>query len=148
VLSLREDEIAADLMSVNTRQVKVLAFVLSSFFAGVAGGLFAHVLQFISPVVFNILKSTDILIMVYLGGIGSIAGSIIGASIFTILLELLRPLGYYRMVLMPLLLIFLMLYRPLGIMGLREFRWFIPGYELIAAKLWRKKKEASDAATS
>lgn len=157
VLSIREDEIASDLMSVNTRQVKLLAFVISSFFAGVAGALFAHVLQFISPRVFDIIKSTDILIMVYLGGIGSLAGSIIGATVYTVLLEVLRPLGYYRMVLMPLLLIFLMLYRPRGIMGLREFRWFIPGYEYFATKLWRLKhpveggaqqKEVSDASAS
>lgn len=148
VLSIREDEIASDLMSVNTRQVKLLAFVVSSFFAGVAGALFAHLLQFISPKVFDILKSTDVLIMVYLGGIGSIAGSILGAGIYTVLLEVLRPLGYYRMILMPLLLIFLMLYRPRGIMGLREFRWFIPGYEFVAQKLWRQKKEAGDAPAS
>ncbi len=97
VLSIREDEIASDLMSVNTRQVKLLAFVLSSFFAGVAGALFAHVLQFISPRVFDIVKSTDILIMVYLGGIGSIAGSILGATVFTVLLEVLRESwGYSR----------------------------------------------------
>ena len=69
VLSIREDEIASDLMSVNTRQVKIIAFVVSSFFAGIAGGLFAHALQFINPRMFDILKSTDILIMVYLGGI-------------------------------------------------------------------------------
>lgn len=148
VLSLREDEIASDLMSVNSRQVKLLAFVLSSFFAGIAGALFAHVLQFISPKVFDILKSTDVLIMVYLGGIGSIAGSILGATIYTVLLEVLRPLQVWRFVLMPLMLVFLMLYRPRGIMGMREFRWFIPGYELIAKKLWRQKKEASDVTAS
>ncbi len=148
ILSIREDEIACDLMSVNTRQVKVTAFIVSSFFAGVAGALFAHVLQFISPRVFDILKSTDILIMVYLGGIGSIAGSILGASIMTILLEVLRPLGMWRMVLMPLVLVLLMIFRPRGIMGLREFRWFIPGYELVASKVWRKKKEADDVASS
>jgi branched-chain amino acid transport system permease protein len=148
VFSIREDEIASELMSVNTRQVKLLTFMISSFFAGVAGALFAHLLQFISPRVFDILKSTDILMMVYLGGIGSIAGSILGGTIFTVLLEVLRPLGYYRFVLMPLLLIFLMLYRPRGIMGLREFRWFIPGYELLASKLWREKKEVSDAPAS
>jgi branched-chain amino acid transport system permease protein len=146
VLSIREDEIASDLMSVNTRQVKMLAFTISSFFAGVAGALFAHVLQFISPKVFDIIKSTDILIMVYLGGIGSIAGSIIGATIFTILLEVLRPLGMWRMVLMPLVLVILMIYRPRGIMGLREFRWFIPGFDLLASKIWREKKEVEDAA--
>jgi len=80
VLSIREDEIASDLMSVNTRQVKIIAFVVSSFFAGIAGGLFAHALQFINPRMFDIIKSTDILIMVYLGGIASIAGSIVGAN--------------------------------------------------------------------
>ncbi len=140
VLSLREDEIASDLMSVNTKQVKLLSFIISSFFAGVAGALFAHILQFISPRVFDIVKSTDILIMMYLGGIGSIAGSITGAVIFTVLLEALRPLGMWRMVLMPLVLVFLMIYRPLGIMGMRELRWFVPGYELVASKLWRKNK--------
>ena len=148
VLSIREDEIASDLMSVNTKQVKLLAFTISSFFAGVAGALFAHLLQFISPRVFDIIKSTDILIMVYLGGIGSIAGSILGATIYTVLLEVLRFLGQWRMVLMPLVLILLMIYRPRGIMGLREFRWLIPGLDLlgVGGKRRRNKKEASDAA--
>lgn len=149
VLSIREDEIASDLMSVNTRTVKLQAFVLSSFFAGVAGALFAHVLQFISPRVFDIVKSTDILIMVYLGGIGSIAGSIVGATVYTVLLEILRPLQVWRFVLMPLVLVLLMIYRPRGIMGLREFRWFIPSRDLFARKNWhanRAKKEVSDAA--
>jgi branched-chain amino acid transport system permease protein len=146
VLSIREDEIASDLMSVNTRQVKIIAFVVSSFFAGIAGGLFAHALQFINPRMFDILKSTDILIMVYLGGIASIGGSIIGAVIYTILLEVLRPLGVWRMVLMPLMLVLLMIYRPRGIMGLKEIRLFMPFRDLVTEKLWRqKKKEASDA---
>jgi branched-chain amino acid transport system permease protein len=146
VLSIREDEIASDLMSVNTRQVKIIAFVVSSFFAGIAGGLFAHTLQFINPRMFDILKSTDILIMVYLGGIASISGSILGAVIYTILLEILRPLGIWRMVLMPLMLVLLMIYRPRGIMGMKESRLFTPLRDLVTEKLWRqKKKEASDA---
>ncbi|MHB8137315.1 MAG: branched-chain amino acid ABC transporter permease [Smithellaceae bacterium] len=146
VLSIREDEIASDLMSVNTRQVKIIAFVVSSFFAGIAGGLFAHALQFINPRMFDILKSTDILIMVYLGGIASISGSIIGAVIYTILLEILRPLGIWRMVLMPLMLVLLMIYRPRGIMGMKEARLFEPLRDLVTEKLWRqKKKEAPDA---
>ncbi len=148
VLSIREDEIASDLMSVNTRQVKVLVFLVSSFFAGIGGALFGHLLQFISPRVFDIIKSTDFLIMVYLGGIGSIAGSVLGATIYTVLLELLRPLQVWRFVLMPLMLVFLMLYRPRGIMGLRELRWFIPGYELLATRRVRKDKEVADAAPS
>jgi branched-chain amino acid transport system permease protein len=151
VLAIREDEIASDLMSVNTRQVKFFAFMLSSFCAGIAGALFAHLLQFISPRVFDIAKSTEILIMVYLGGIASIGGSILGAAVFTVLLELLRPstmasllswlpsavfnplnehfishLGVWRMVIMPLALILVMLYWPRGIMGLSEFRGFVP----------------------
>ena len=139
-LSIREDETASGLVSVNTRQVKVLTFVFSAFLTGMAGGLFAHVLQFINPRSFDILKSTQILVMVYLGGIGSLGGSILGATIFTVVLEGLRTvlqqldaafplLGLsqeWRQVIAPLLLILLMLYRPRGIMGLREFRFLTP----------------------
>jgi len=148
VLSIREDEIASSLMGVNTRQVKIIAFVVSSFFAGIAGGLFAHALQFINPRMFDILKSTDILIMVYLGGIASLAGSIIGAVIYTILLEVLRPLGIWRMVLMPLLLVLLMIYRPRGIMGLREAKMFVPLRDLLLVKILRQKKKEADNASA
>jgi branched-chain amino acid transport system permease protein len=134
-------------MSVNTRQVKIIVFVVSSFFAGIAGGLFAHALQFINPRMFDILKSTDVLIMVYLGGIASLSGSILGAVIFTLLLEILRPLGVWRMVLLPLMLVLLMIYRPRGIMGMREARLFKPLRDLTTEKLWRRKKqEDPDAA--
>jgi branched-chain amino acid transport system permease protein len=124
--AIRDDELAGTLGTVRTRRVKVIAFVVSSCFAGVAGGLYAHVLQFINPRMFDIVKSTDILVMVYLGGTASLGGSIIGAGVFTILMEVLRPLGVWRMVLMPLLLVLLMLFRPRGIMGYHEFRWFVP----------------------
>ena len=151
MLAVREDEIAAELMGVDTRRAKFLAFTLSAFFSGIAGGLFAHVLQFISPRVFDIIKSTDVLIMVYLGGIASITGSVIGATIYTVLLEALRPsavlwafgwlpasildplnehviqhLNVWRMVIMPLALVLVMIYWPRGLMGLRELRWLIP----------------------
>ena len=151
VLAIRDDEIASELMSVDTRRVKVLAFMLSAFCAGIAGALFAHLLQFISPRVFDIVKTTEILIMVYLGGIASIGGSILGAVLYTVLLELLRPstvagllawlpvvvfdplnhyfirhLGVLRMIIMPLTLVLVMLFWPRGILGLREFRGFIP----------------------
>jgi len=151
VLAVREDETAAELMGVDTRRVKFLAFTVSAFFTGVAGGLFAHLLQFISPRVFDIIKTTDILIMVYLGGIASLAGSVIGATLYTVLLEALRPsavaaalgwlpdavlgpltehvishLNVWRMVIMPLALVLVMIYRPRGIMGLRELGWLVP----------------------
>ncbi len=129
VLAVREDEIAADLTGVNTRNVKMLAFVVSSFFAGIAGGLYAHLIQYISPGSFDILKSTEMLVMVYLGGVGSIAGSILGATTYTVLLEALRPLGMWRMAVMPLLLVGLMIFRPRGMMGLKEARWLVPSSE-------------------
>jgi branched-chain amino acid transport system permease protein len=136
VLSIREDEIASGLVSVNTRQVKVLTFVFSAFLAGVAGGLFAHELQFINPRSFTILKSTDMLVMVYLGGIGSLGGSILGATVFTVVMEglrsVLQQIGIsqeWRLVVAPLMLILLMIFRPYGIMGLREWRFLIPREE-------------------
>ena len=132
--AIRDDEIAANLCGINTRRVKIVAFVVSAFWAGIAGGLFAHLLQFINPRMFDLLKSTEILIMVYLGGMASLGGSVLGAAIYTILMEALRPFGVWRMVLMPLLLVLLMIFRPRGIMGLREVRWLIPGRDRSAAK--------------
>ena len=136
VLSIREDEIASSLVSVNTRQVKVLTFVFSAFLAGIAGGLFAHELQFINPRSFTILKSTDMLVMVYLGGVGSLGGSILGATVFTVVMEglrsVLQQIGIsqeWRLVVAPLMLILLMIFRPSGIMGLKEFRFLIPREE-------------------
>jgi branched-chain amino acid transport system permease protein len=121
VEAIREDEIAAELMSVNTRRVKVVAFMLSCGLAGLAGGLFAHWPGgFINPGTFTILKSTEVMVMVYLGGMGSISGSIISAIGFTLLLEVLRPLGVFKWVVIPLLLVVMMLVRPTGILGNKE----------------------------
>lgn len=124
--AIREDEIAAEAMGVSTRRAKMVAFIVSSFFAGVAGALFAQQIQFINPSSFDILKSTDILVMVYLGGAASISGSLLGAGVFTIFNQLLQPLGIWRMVVMPLLLVLLMLFRPRGIMGYQEWSWLMP----------------------
>ncbi|TSA32278.1 MAG: branched-chain amino acid ABC transporter permease [Verrucomicrobiaceae bacterium] len=130
ITAIREDEIAANAMGVRVREAKILAFVTSSFFGGVAGALYAQVNFFIDPKSFDIVKSTEILVMVYLGGIASLGGSIIGAVIFTILLQVLQPLGTWRMVILPLILVLLMLFRPRGIMGMRELPWFVPAREL------------------
>jgi len=119
-IAIREDEIASELMTINTRRLKVTAFMLACGLAGLAGGLYAHVIGYINPGMFTILKSTEIMVMVYLGGMASITGSILSATGFTVILELLRPLGLFRWVLMPLLLIILMIFRPSGIMGNRE----------------------------
>lgn len=135
ITAIREDELAAGAMGVRTREAKILAFVVSSFFAGVAGALFAHQLQFINPATFDIIKSTDILVMVYIGGVASLSGSVLGAVLVTLLAQALQPLGTWRAVVMPLTLVFLMLFRPRGLLGLREFAWFLPGREL-----WRRGK--------
>ncbi len=126
IMAIREDEIAAQAMGVSTRSAKMMTFIISCFFAGVAGALFAQQLQFINPSSFDILKSTDILVMVYLGGVASISGSLVGAGVFTILNQLLQPLGVWRMVVMPLLLVLLMIFRPQGIMGFGEWSWLKP----------------------
>ena len=126
ILAIREDEMAAKLMGVNTRQAKILAFSISAFFTGIAGALYAHLLQFINPSMFNLAKSTDMLVMVYLGGAGSLSGSIVGGTLYTLLLEILRPFAAWRMVIMPLILILLMIFLPSGIMGNREFPFLRP----------------------
>jgi branched-chain amino acid transport system permease protein len=143
VLSIREDEVASNLVSVNTRQTKIMVFLIAAFFAGVAGALFAHVMQFINPRSFAIQKSTDILVMVYLGGIGSIFGSVLGATVYTVLLELLRPLGVWRWVVGPIMLVILMICRPTGIMGLKELTGLIPREERVLGK-----KEETDVVTA
>jgi branched-chain amino acid transport system permease protein len=120
ISTIRYDEIAAEIMSVNTDRMKLLAFMFSSGLAGVAGGLFAHMLGFINPASFNIMKSTEGMVMVYLGGMGSLSGSVLSAVFFTFLLELLRPLQILKWVVIPLLLILLMQFRPEGLMGNRE----------------------------
>ena len=133
ITAIREDEVAANLTGVDTRRLKLYAFLISAFFAGVAGGLFAHLLQFINPRSFSILKSTDMLVMVYLGGVGSLTGSLLGATIFTVLMEILRPLGLWRWVVGPLLLVLLMIFRPRGIMGFKEWKWLGERGELSTA---------------
>jgi branched-chain amino acid transport system permease protein len=125
IISIREDEIASEAMGVHTFKYKTLAFFIGSALAGVAGALFAHAQQFIHPNGFTFMWSVIILLMIILGGLGSITGSIVGAIILTLLPEVLRFFGetvsQWRMVIYSLLLIALMLLRPSGIFGKHEF---------------------------
>ncbi len=146
IIAIRDDEIAAELMGVDTKRVKVVAFMVSSFIAGVAGGLFAHVLAYVNPGVFGILKSTEALVMVYLGGMGSISGSVIAAAVFTILIEALRPLAVLKWVVLPIILILLMLYRPQGLFGFREMKLNLSGNPESTAN--ETEEEASDGAAT
>ena len=128
ISAIRYDEVSAEIMSVNTNKMKLLAFMFSSGLAGIAGGLFAHVLGFINPSSFSIMKSTEGLIMVYLGGMGSLSGSVLSAILMTILLELLRPLQILKWVLIPLMLILIMQFRPEGLLGNRELSDVFPKF--------------------
>jgi branched-chain amino acid transport system permease protein len=119
-LSVREDEVAAEAMGINTTYYKVYAFVIGAFFAGIAGGLFGHYLMYLHTNSFTFMKSIEVIIMVVLGGMGSITGSILAAIILTILPEFLRVVKDYRMVIYSLILIILMLTRPQGIFGVQE----------------------------
>jgi len=131
IIAIREDEIAAEIMGVNTRRAKMVAFMLSSGLAGLAGGLFAHILGYINPGSFGIMKSTEALVMVYLGGMGSLSGSVLSAVLFTLLLEILRPLQLYKWVVVPFILILLMLFRTEGLLGHRELTDVLPGLKRI-----------------
>lgn len=129
LLSIREDEIAGEAMGVNTTQGKVRAFMIGAFFAGVSGALFAHYLQYLNPSPFDFNRSFEVIIMVVLGGMGSITGSVVAAVFLTFLKEALRPLQDFtqidfRMVIYSLVLIIMMLTRPEGIFGTREVRDF------------------------
>ena len=119
-IAIREDEIAADAMGINTTYYKVLAFIIGSFFAGIAGGLYSHNFYFLQPVNFGVLKSFDILIYVVLGGLGSMSGAIISAALLTLVSTYFQNFPEIRMVLYSLVLIIIMLYRPKGLMGSKE----------------------------
>ncbi len=126
VSAICQDEVAAEIMSVNTNKMKTITFMLSSGLAGIAGGLFAYIIGYVNPGSFNILKSTEVLVMVYLGGMASLSGSVLSAILFTVLLELLRPLQIIKWVVIPLILIIVMQFRPEGIMGNRELSDIFP----------------------
>jgi branched-chain amino acid transport system permease protein len=134
--AVREDETAAESVGIATTRVKVEAFVVSSFFAGVAGALFAHSEGYIHTNSFSFLRSFEIVVFVVLGGLGSITGAILAAALLTAAPELLRGLGEWRMILYSVLLIATMLLRPQGLFGQREF---VPGW-------LRSRREAPRAA--
>lgn len=119
-LAIRENEIAAESMGINTTKYKVMAFTIGAAFAGVAGGLFAHCFYIINPASFTFMQSFNYLIMVVLGGLGSITGSIAGAFVVTFISAALASWPEFRMIIYALALILLMFYRPQGLFGYME----------------------------
>ena len=126
--SVREDEIASEAMGKNTAKHKLLVFIIGAFFAGIGGSLYAHYITFIDPSSFTVMESITILLMVIFGGMGSIAGSVVGATVLVFFPELLRFLGMpssiaapMRQMIYGLLLIILMIWRPKGLLGKYKF---------------------------
>ena len=119
-LAIRENEIAAESMGIYTTKYKVLAFTIGAFFAGVAGTLFGHNMYILSPASFTFMQSFNILIMVVMGGLGSMTGSIAGALVVTFLSAALASFPNARMIIYALALILLMFYRPQGLFGYVE----------------------------
>jgi branched-chain amino acid transport system permease protein len=147
VNAICQDEVAAEIMSVNTDHMKLINFMVSSGLAGVAGGLFAHIVGYVNPQSFGILKSTEAMVMVYMGGMGSLSGAVLAAILFTGLMEVLRSqalidfilspvtfvfpdwepsAGIIKWILIPLILVLLMQFRPEGIMGNKELSDVFP----------------------
>lgn len=142
VISVREDETAAKAMGIDTTKYKTLAFVVGSFFAGLAGALYAHRYPTLHPTAFHFVKSFDPLIIVVFGGLGSLTGTVVAAFAWAISLEGLRllPRGMelWRYVIYPLLLLLVMLLRPQGLFGGMELGF-------LRARIWPRRKAASGA---
>jgi branched-chain amino acid transport system permease protein len=134
--AVRDGETAADAMTVDTRKTKMVAFLFAAFWAGVAGGLFAHVLRYVNPGTFGLQKLAEVLAMVYFGGLNSVVGSIVGAVGYNLLSEMLRPLELWKWIIIPILLILVMIFRPTGLIAFREF-----DIEAILQPKWRSKKD-------
>jgi len=135
LVAIREDEIAAEAIATPTTRLKVQAFVISAATAGIAGGLFAHIQAGIRPEDFRFEKSIDMLVMVIIGGLGSISGAVLGGIFVAVTLELMRDLAQYRLVIYALLLVVIMIVRPRGLLGTREL-----------FDTWKKKSGPSSGA--
>ena len=153
-LAIRDNEIAADTMGINCFRYKTVAFMTSAFLAGVAGSIYAHLLSYIHPDVFSYAKSSDFLVYLYAGGVGSISGAMLGAISLTVLPEILRFLQDWRLVIYGALLLIIILFRPTGIFGGKEFGFLklktggvkVVGFKSISG-IFKKKpvKETTEA---
>lgn len=132
-ISIRENEVASETMGIDTTKYKVLSFTFAAFMAGVAGGLYGHLLMFLQPDTFSFLKSNDYLVFLYAGGAGSISGSIISGFVLTLVPELLRFLSNWRIVIYALVLVVLMIKRPEGLYGGKEFSFLKIRKKAVAA---------------
>ena len=121
MVAIREEELAAQTIGIDIFKYKLTSLAISAFYAGVAGGLMAHYLGYIQPIMFKMVKSTELTIIVIFGGLGSISGSVVGTILLTFLPELLRSFSNWRLVLYGVAVILIMITRPQGLMGGKEF---------------------------
>lgn len=150
MIAIREEELASQAIGINLFRYKMTSFAISALYAGIGGALWAFYLGYINPAIFMLIKSTEMTIMVILGGLGSITGSIVGAFVLTFLPEMFRPFALWRMVVYGAAVIAVMAFRPQGLLGGIEFsptgiiRWFkrAPERKLIRIE---KKKAAEQA---
>jgi branched-chain amino acid transport system permease protein len=145
IMACREDEIAANASGINTFRYKMIGFVIAALIAGFGGCLYAMVVGLVQPASAQFLRSVEYLIFVVLGGMGSLTGSILAAYTLTYLQEMLRFLQDYRLVIYPLILIFVMLFKPQGLLGMKEFS-FVKTWDLFIAYVTRKKLKNSEGA--
>jgi len=141
ILSIRDNEIAAESCGINLTKYKVFAFALSAFFAGIAGAVFAGYQGSLFPTAFGFMTSINILVMVVLGGMGSMTGAVIAATVLTALPSLMQALSSYRMVIYSLLLIIVMIFRPSGLMGRKDISFTRFLEKLINGELFKSRKK-------
>lgn len=134
ILAVRDDEIAADSTGISVFKYKMVGFVIASFIAGIGGTMYAALVGFLKPDISSFLRSIDYLIYVVLGGMGSMTGSVLAAFVLTSLQEFLRFLKDYRLVIYPVILILVMLFRPQGLLGMRELS-FTDAFDFIKQKI-------------
>jgi len=139
IMACREDEIAANANGINVFRYKMTGFVIAAFIAGIGGCVYAMVVGFVKPDVAQFLRSIDFLIYVVLGGMGSMTGSILSAYVLTYLQEFLRFLQDYRLLIYPVILILVMLFRPKGLLGMKEFS-IVGLIDTVSGKFFRRKK--------
>lgn len=141
IIAIRDDDIAAGASGLNTTFYKVLAFTVSAFFAGIAGGIFAHYIGSLNAATFGWLKSTEYVIMVVFGGMGSLTGSILAAIVLSALPELLRSFSEYRMLAYSVALVLVMIFKPTGLLGTYEFSLYRLLNRIFHGKKAEKKQE-------
>ena len=143
MVAIREEELASQVIGIDVFKYKMMSLVISALYAGIAGGLMAHYLGYAQPIMFKMTKSTELTIIVIFGGLGSISGSVVGAILLTFLPELLRSFSDWRLVIYGALVILIMITRPQGLMGGKEFS--IKGITRAVKKITGRNKPIEEA---